>query len=807
MSDMPLTYYLRVQQIEQSCFFELSWGEQGQQLNRILSIPPNLFTFYKDWQNAYFNFYRTLKASPVPEDDPQTLLRAKVVSQGVVEKAPVDWQGQLVDAEARLLYEFHRWLRDAELFDIRAKIAEASHHAQAIGDSPVELFLMCSPLDLDRLPWETWEIGAEFAAASKVRIVRIPDNLLQPPVIRPSQRRSARILAIVGTDPHLSFDGEIQTIQRLEQVADPHFVYWKPPKQTIAQFKTEIATAIADPQGWDALLFIVHSEETSLPGGELGIAPNASIRIHEIKAELAQAKANGLQFALFNSCKGLQIAESLVELGLSQVVIMREPIHHQVAQEFLIQFLDGLANYKDVHEALIEACQFLELQKKFTYPSVHIVPSLFCHPKADLFQIHKVRWRDRLRKVLPTRYEAIALAVMLVLGSLLPVQLRLQSQRVWIQAIYRNATQQIPDQKPPLLLVQVDQESIMDPEIDATSEFFDRAYLARLVNQAASMPNPIVGIDYIFYVYQVGKDSVLAEALSNAAEKDKHIILATGKSSNGNWLKPIPEFIEAGRAWQGDAALLEDAQKMTLLRHNENPMPFAYLLTLAYQMQDLPESQTILTASEPPRDYPLGDRFYASWLTRLSYRFRQVWLYPLVDFSIPPDRIYAQVSAKDFLSEDFDAQSVDPSQIIVIAPGGVEGEGITENEDNFPLSPALRYWRNQQIPPNTLDVMPGVEGHAYLFHHFQTQRLVIPIPDVWMILTAALIGKGIVLLVVTQSPSRRLIGFTVLGGSVFYAILSLQVYVSAGLLFPIVLPTAMLWFYIAPSLLSSKSML
>lgn len=108
---------------------------------------------------------------------------------------------------------------------------------------------------------------------------------------------------------------------------------------------------------------IRNSNETPLTGGDLKIAPNSAIgeadtsrciAIQDITQPLQQARDRGLQFAIFNSCSGISIAESLINLGLPQVAVMREPIHNTVAQEFLVQFLNALAEYKDVHEALIK---------------------------------------------------------------------------------------------------------------------------------------------------------------------------------------------------------------------------------------------------------------------------------------------------------------------------------------------------------------------------------------------------------------------------------------------------------------------
>ncbi|MEC4814045.1 MAG: hypothetical protein SAK29_12345 [Scytonema sp. PMC 1069.18] len=135
------------------------------------------------------------------------------------------------------------------------------------------------------------------------------------------------------------------------------------------------------------LFFAGHSNETTFTGGQISIAPNVSISLSEIEKPLTTAINNGLKFAIFNSCDGLSIANKLIDLGLSQVAIMREKIHNRVAGEFFVQFLNALKEYQDVHEALLTASDYLKVEKNLTYLSAYLIPSLFRHPNAELFRL------------------------------------------------------------------------------------------------------------------------------------------------------------------------------------------------------------------------------------------------------------------------------------------------------------------------------------------------------------------------------------------------------------------------------------
>ena len=197
------------------------------------------------------------------------------------------------------------------------------------------------------------------------------------------------------------------------------------------------------PKGWDILFFAGHSNETTHTGGELSIAPNTALTIQDIAKPLQQARKNGLQFAIFNSCSGIAIAESLIDLGLPQVAVMREPVHNNVAQEFLVQFLNSLVEYKDVHEALLDACAFLKETKNLTYPSTYLIPSLFRHPRSQLFRLEPFGVWHNLQSWLPTKREAVYLAIFLVLSLVPQIQDLLLESRLLMQAVFYQSTQTI----------------------------------------------------------------------------------------------------------------------------------------------------------------------------------------------------------------------------------------------------------------------------------------------------------------------------------------------------------------------------
>ncbi|OLP19025.1 hypothetical protein BST81_07330 [Leptolyngbya sp. 'hensonii'] len=799
-------YQLEVNRVEQSCLFKLTWGE-GQRLTAQMTYPIVLTTAYQIWQRTYLNFY-------------QKELRGKAVESGSVTPPPTGWRSKLAEAEAKLLSEFHDWLNRGELIKIRGTLAES---ADREANAPLDLFLSCNSIDLARLPWEAWEIRT---TSGMIRIARTAANITQdasPKV----QRQNPRLLVILGDETGLNFEAEKQAIQDMKLKRGVTFLGWQP-GQKRHDLMTAIRTAITDPQGWDGLFFIGHSNETDLTGGELAIAPGESILIQEIAPDLALARKQGLQFALFNSCSGLSIADALIGLGLSQVVVMREPIHNQVAQEFLAQVLQGLDDHQDLHTALLRACHHLKLGLNVTYPSAHLIPSLFRHPQATLFRIPcRGLWKT-VKQSLPGRRSAIGLAALTLLSGNLGLQAELLNQRTGIQAAYRQVTRQIPTDPPPVLLVQIDADSIREAKI-STPNPMDRRYLATLVDRLTALDARVLGIDYLLDRSHQDRDGAegdrrLAQAFRTAAQRHPHrtwLVLPTVRNDmNPGWLSTLGEI--AAPTWmleghinaatyyipysQGDAQSASYPQRL----------PFAYLLALTRQLQNrdhplsLPQTEATLweqldrtlQKQGTPHSGFFPPQAQLHPITNFAYGIGQMWLNPIIDYSLPPDRIYTRVPAWQVLKNPAAIPQGDriPAQVVLIVPyydeAGVAGAG----QDTLPQPAGVKYW----LRTSQQTSFSGGQLHAYLVQHYLTGNLVVPIPDLWAIVVALFLGAGTVY-GMRRFPNPQVWCWAIGGGTIGYGLLSLQFYISAHLLLPWLLPTAAFWAYTLPECLNRRS--
>ena len=796
-----MKFRLKVQQIDRACIFDLTWG-RSQTLNATIPYPETLPAAYQNWQRAYLTFY-------------QTALRGRVADAGILNAPPFDWHAALLQAEAKLFQEFHQWLRGGELYELRSKLTQTPE---------TKIFLTCQPLDLARLPWEAWELATRHSFP----IFRVPPLLQETAILPhpPPPRRQMRVLAIFGDETNLDFQSDREGIKTLNQLAEVVSQPWRPgesPQQT----QQRILNAIADPRGWDILFFAGHGDETELTGGELGIAPGASMQLSELLPALETARQRGLQFALFNCCNGLSLANTLIDRGFGQVAILREPIHNRVARAFLLPFLQELIAGKDVGKALRHAVQCLKQNRE--HPSAYLIPSLFRHPDTELFRLQPTGWRQNLRACRPSYPQAIAIVAIAALSCSLSVQGWLLDRRVRVQAMYRHLTGQTAPQAPSVTLIQIDDRSLRQAGI-ADPKPIDRQYLAEIADRilppdpdregldrilppdpdreglGQTLPPYQEGLDRILPPYQGGLggikvlgfdylldradrrtekgqkgDRALSRTLAEAHRQGIHLVFAS-RYHNSELLGIAPTLNACQCAIDGDMQLLGPPIRYMPLVDPQSTAPFPLAYTLVATSLTNPEA---IASRFPPR-------LQEGSLTLWGYKLQQMWLHPIVDFSIPPRHIYTRIPAWQLFESEELPDALRKSKIVLIAPGGYDEAGIqTEGEDNFPIPPALAYWRDRS--GDRRNALTGGEVHAYLIHHFHHQHFAIAVPDLLGVFAAVLISRGLTL----KMRSRKRILVTCTLGILLYGAIALQLYISARLLLP--------WFFPALTLIGLSS--
>lgn len=774
-------FHLKVDKINQDCRFELSW-EKGQRNEKNVTYPQDLNQDYEAWKQAYIRYY-------------QNHVRGRIVDQGSFN--PVSLHTQLIQSETKLLTNLKTWLASEKIAEIRQSIVSDIR----LHKTDIDIFLTCSP-ELERLPWEAWELETEIAAPITIRLIRAPINIRSNPAIERNQHRRgrARILAIFGDETGIDFQKDLAALRSLDSLADIEIIAWHENK-SISEHKKEISERISEPKGWDILFFAGHSNENTMMGGEIAIAPRTFIPIREIAPHLKTAQAKGLQFALFNSCSGLSIANALIDLGLNQVVIMREPIQNTVAQVFLKKFLQSLAEQKDVSEALRETCQFLKQEEKLNYPSAYLIPSLFAHPSAKLYKLEPFGWKAYCQQWLPNRQQLLVLSCLSLLSIFPPIQQNLLNQRTVVQAIYRYSTKQtLQSSPPPVLLVSIDQESLNEAKIIQPNPI-NRQYLAKIIDHLSQLNAQVIGIDYLLDRPQGQNDKIIGHSIQKALKKQKPTFIFASITEGYKEVGIIPDIVSLNQVMQGAI----DSSRHYLLAMPDNCYeicPFSYLIAVNQALarankmpeQDDYKTQLLNTLYQGKNNDELSNflkQVKINPVTQFSEYFQQKWLQPIIDFSLPPKVVYKTLSAKQLFKEKTPING----QVVLIASGGYAEAAIDGEKDYFDSFLAPRFWQYPESQRFT-----GGEIHAYMIHHWLKQHLVIPIPDIGMILVAAVLGQAILIQLESSSHLNKHLKLKLTSANFLYILIILQSYITLKILMPWLLPSLAFWLHILPSL-------
>ncbi len=365
------------------------------------------------------------------------------------------------------------WLASKEFLRINNTLREELKR-----DEIIRVLIRTDNHQLQSLPWQEWDFFeryplAEFALAATA--FETPPN--------PSRKPKVRILAILGDSTGINVQLDRQLLEKLPKSETAFLV--EPQRQELNNYLW---------QQWDILFFAGHSE-TAENAGRIYINKADSLTIDELKYGLTRAIAQGLQLAIFNSCDGLGLARQLACLQIPQMIVMREPVPDEVAQEYLKHFLVAFADGKSLYLASREAREKLQgLEDKF--PNATWLPVIFQHPKTvpptwkDLFIQNTKPKRNFLAVILASILVTILVMGIRYFGMLQPWELQAYDHLMQLRpAIERS--------DPRLVIVTVDEGDIHyqnQQKMKRTGSLSDLALL-QLLQKLEEYQATTIGLD------------------------------------------------------------------------------------------------------------------------------------------------------------------------------------------------------------------------------------------------------------------------------------------------------------------------
>jgi CHASE2 domain-containing sensor protein len=433
-----------------------------------LPASPELTAYLKQWQDKY----RSLG------------MASRIKPQEIIYDGSFKSRIEKCRQSSQLLSDrLHKWLNSEEFRHINNTLREELNR-----DETIRVLIRTDDRQLQKLPWHLWDFFSRYSQAE----FALSATASEIPNTAPRNQK-VRILAILGNSIGIDVQKDRQL---LENLPNAEIVFLVEPE------RNELNNYLW--QQWDILFFAGHSENAD-GQGQIYINKTDKLAIDELKNGLKNAIAEGLQLAIFNSCDGLGLASQLVSLHIPHLIVMREPVPDQVAQEFLKNFLLAFSGGKSLYLALREAREKLQgLEDRF--PNATWLPVIFQNPG-----VAPPTWKNLfspkidLKRILLTAL----LASLLVTTSVMGVRYVGMLQQSELQAYDHLMQMQSPSERSDsrLLIVTIGEADIYyqnQQGMKGRGSLSDQA-LAQLLQKLEQYKPNTIGID-IYRDFPVDRD-------------------------------------------------------------------------------------------------------------------------------------------------------------------------------------------------------------------------------------------------------------------------------------------------------------
>ncbi len=343
---------------------------------------PEIPRLYQEWQAKYRELGQKIRQLGIPafQLTNVSVVENEKTARNKLKEALLEWFSQLA------------WEKLQVRIEARTQL-----------DESIRVIVDTHDIYLKKLPWHLWQLfnnrppHAEFALKSEHAP---PTEALKRPV---------KILAIFGGSEGLDLTSDKELISILNRQGARVTSLEQPRLSELDESLWK--------QHWDILFFAGHSSSVEeFKTGEIQINDSESIPLNLLQYALKIAVKNGLKLAIFNSCDGLGLAHELRNVGVPQMIVMREPVPDEVAREFLKYFLENFSQGHPLYSAVRNARQRLQWME-FKFPCATWLPVICQNPAA-----RALVWANSPIKLDKRKFlDKIAPVSRIILGCLLGV--------------------------------------------------------------------------------------------------------------------------------------------------------------------------------------------------------------------------------------------------------------------------------------------------------------------------------------------------------------------------------------------------
>jgi hypothetical protein len=273
--------------------------------------------------------------------------------------------------------KINRWLKSEGLQGVRDKLIDFLASSQ---NYPNRIVIKTDDDFLQRIPWYCWKVLDNYSNTEIT--ISFKTGKTKPDGFIPPQRSQLRLLAILGDSENISLERDIDILKNLSRITHIKIDSFHSSNLAADKLARYLWNSLCD-RDYDILFFAGHGvgksdEQTDII--RLNSTPYLDISLSYLELALENAVKKGLRLAIFNSCFGMKLGQTLAKKYGLTTIVMREKIRDDVAVEFLDNFLKAFYLGKPLYLAVKEARKKLQSTHDI---SQSWLPVIFQNESAD----------------------------------------------------------------------------------------------------------------------------------------------------------------------------------------------------------------------------------------------------------------------------------------------------------------------------------------------------------------------------------------------------------------------------------------